>query len=95
MTSRWRTQTVSGILGMTVVGLAATLAGGCPLRQLILSGEGNGDALITVLGAVTGAAFMHNFGLAASGSGVTPAAVDRHHRLVLLLIIGSANIGQR
>ena len=54
---------------MALVGLAATLLGGCPLRQLILSGEGDTDAAMTVLGLFAGAAFAHNFGLASSGAG--------------------------
>lgn len=53
-------------LGMVLAGLAFTLAGGCPGRQLFLSGEGDGDAAIFVLGMITGAAFAHNLGLAAS-----------------------------
>ena len=36
------------ILGMYVVGFAAVLAGGCPLRQLILAGQGSSDAAVTV-----------------------------------------------
>lgn len=52
-------------LGMLLAGLAFALAGGCPGRQLILSGEGDGDAGIFVLGMITGAAFAHNFTLAA------------------------------
>ena len=56
------------ILGMFVVGFAATLAGGCPLRQLILAGQGSSDAAITVLGMFVGAALCHNFGLASSGT---------------------------
>ncbi|MFC2072185.1 YedE family putative selenium transporter [Chloroflexota bacterium] len=55
--------------GMVLVGLAATLLGGCPLRQLILSGEGDTDAGVTILGLFAGAAFAHNFGLASSGAG--------------------------
>jgi YedE family putative selenium metabolism protein len=57
-------------LGMGLVGLGATLLGGCPLRQCILSGEGDTDAAITVLGMLAGAAFAHNFGTAASAAGV-------------------------
>ena len=45
--------------------------GGCPLRQLIMTGEGNSDSAVTVLGLAAGAAFAHNFGLAASGAGPT------------------------
>ena len=56
-------------LSMALVGLAATLLGGCPLRQLILSGEGDTDAAVTLLGLFAGAAFVHNFGLASSSAG--------------------------
>lgn len=57
-------------LGMALVGLAATLLGGCPLRQMVLSGQGDTDAAVTVLGMMAGAAVAHNFGLAASTKGV-------------------------
>ncbi|MBP7734451.1 MAG: YedE-related selenium metabolism membrane protein [Spirochaetes bacterium] len=52
-------------LGMTLAGLAFALAGGCPGRQLILSGEGDADAGVFVMGMVTGAAFAHNLAFAA------------------------------
>lgn len=58
-------------LGMVLVGWASVLLGGCPLRQLILTGEGNTDSAITVVGLVAGAAFAHNFGLASSPKGPT------------------------
>ena len=58
-------------LGMLLTGFGCVLLGGCPLRQLVLSGEGNTDSAITVLGLVAGAAFAHNFGLASSGNGPT------------------------
>jgi len=61
--------------GMVLAGLAFTLAGGCPGRQLILAGEGDGDSAIFVLGMIVGAAFAHNFGLASSGQGVGPYGV--------------------
>ena len=51
-------------LGMALAGWGSILLGGCPLRQLILAGEGSGDAAVTVLGMVAGAAAAHNFGLA-------------------------------
>lgn len=57
-------------LGMALLGLAATLISGCPLRNCILSGEGDTDAAMTVLGYVAGAAFAHNFLLASSPKGV-------------------------
>lgn len=58
-------------LGMAIVGWGAVLLGGCPLRQLILSGEGNVDSVITVIGMVAGAAIAHNFALASSVEGPT------------------------
>lgn len=58
-------------LGMSVVGLAAVLAGGCPLRQLILAGQGDTDGMATVLGMATGAAIAHNFGLTSSPAGAS------------------------
>ena len=58
-------------LGMYLAGLACILLGGCPMRQLILSGEGNTDSVVAVLGLMAGAAFAHNFGLASSADGPT------------------------
>ena len=60
-------------LGMLLVGFGCVLLGGCPLRQLVLSGEGNSDSAVTVLGLIVGAAFCHNFGLASSADGPTSA----------------------
>lgn len=58
-------------LGMLLCGFGCVLLGGCPLRQLVLAGEGNTDSGITVIGLMVGAAFAHNFGLASSGEGPT------------------------
>ncbi len=58
-------------LGMALVGWGSILLGGCPLRQLILTGEGNSDSAVAVLGMIVGAAFCHNFGLASSANGPT------------------------
>ncbi len=58
-------------LGMALVGWGSVLLGGCPLRQLILAGEGNSDSAITVFGLIAGAAFCHNFGFASSAAGPT------------------------
>ncbi|MFV0351390.1 MAG: YedE-related selenium metabolism membrane protein, partial [Oscillospiraceae bacterium] len=66
------TDFVWNFLGMTLVGFGSILVGGCPLRQVILSGEGNTDSAISVLGMLVGAAFAHNFGLASSADGSTP-----------------------
>lgn len=61
--------------GMGLAGLAFALAGGCPGRQLFLSGEGDGDAAVFVIGMIVGAAVAHNFGLASSPTGVTSGGV--------------------
>ena len=58
-------------LGMALAGFGCVLLGGCPLRQLVLAGEGNTDSAITVFGLMAGAAIAHNFGLASSGEGPT------------------------
>ncbi len=58
--------------GMVLSGLAFTLAGGCPGRQLILSGEGDTDAAVFWLGMLVGAGFAHNFNLASSAAGPSP-----------------------
>ncbi len=55
---------VWNFLGMMLSGLAYALAGGCPGRQVFLSGEGDGDAAVFVLGMIVGAGFAHNFALA-------------------------------
>lgn len=61
------------LLGMVIVGWGSVLLGGCPLRQLILAGEGNGDSAVTVFGMIFGAAIAHNFNLAGSADSVNEA----------------------
>jgi YedE family putative selenium metabolism protein len=58
--------------GMVLAGLAFALAGGCPGRQVFMSGEGDGDAAIFVIGMIVGAGFAHNFGMASSPAGPGP-----------------------
>jgi len=65
------TDWVWNFLGMTLVGLCSVLLGGCPFKQIVLSGSGNSDSAVTVLGMIAGAAFAHNFGMASSPAGVT------------------------
>ena len=86
------TEHLWNFLGMTVVGLGSILLGGCPLRQLILTGEGNSDSAIAVLGMAVGAAFCHNFGLASSAAGTTPAGRTACIiTLVVMLVIAVFN----
>ena len=75
--------------GMFLAGLAFTLAGGCPGRQLFLSGEGDADAAVFVLGMIVGAGFAHNFATASSPKGPGlwgPASVIVG--LIICLVIG-------
>jgi YedE family putative selenium metabolism protein len=74
-------------LGMGLAGLCFALAGGCPGRQLFLSGEGDGDAAVFVLGMITGAAFAHNFNLASSPAGVSPYGPEA---VVIGLVVAAA-----
>ena len=64
---------VWNLLGMLLVGWGSVLLGGCPLRQLILAGEGNSDSTVTVFGMIAGAAFAHNFGLAGAAANAESA----------------------
>jgi YedE family putative selenium metabolism protein len=57
-------------LGMFLVGYGSVLIGGCPLRQLIKAGSGSVDAGIAIIAFIIAGAAAHNFGLAASASGV-------------------------
>ena len=90
-------------LGMMLAGWGSVLLGGCPLRQLILAGEGNGDSAVTVLGMIVGAAVSHNFGMAGNADAMTdgvfvPGGVALAGQigvgvgLALLLVISVANL---
>lgn len=81
-------------LGMMIVGWGSALLGGCPLRQLVLAGEGNSDSAITVLGMVAGAAIAHNFKLASGASkyaedGVTVVggSTENGHIAVIVILV--------
>jgi YedE family putative selenium metabolism protein len=63
------TSTLWNFLGMVLSGLAFTLAGGCPGRQLFLAGEGDGDAAMFALGAIVGAGLAHTYAAASSTAG--------------------------
>ncbi len=79
-------------LGMLLVGFGCVLLGGCPLRQLVLAGEGNSDSAITVIGLMAGAAFSHNFGLASSAKGATAnGKVAVIIGIVVVALIGIVN----
>ncbi len=79
-------------LGMLLVGYGCSLLGGCPLRQLVLAGEGNVDSAVTFIGLLVGAACAHNFGLASSTAGATAnGKIAVVIGLVVVTVIAAAN----
>ncbi len=87
------TDALWNILGLYVVGLAGTLLGGCPMRQLVLAGSGSTDSVITVLGMLVGAAFAHNFSLASSTDGATVGGqIATIMCIIVLIAIAFLNI---
>lgn len=66
------TDVLGSFAGMTVAGLAAVMLGGCPFRQVIMSGEGDADAGMAVLGMATAALAAHWLGFASSAKGLAP-----------------------
>lgn len=90
------TEHLWNILGMYIVGLAGVLLGGCPLRQLILAGQGSSDATIVIFGMFFGGAIAHNFNLASSGNGTTPEGrIATIICIFILLLIALTNRKQR
>jgi YedE family putative selenium metabolism protein len=63
------TDFIFNFLGMALTGYGSVLLGGCPLRQLVMAGEGNSDAGACVLGFLIAGATAHNFGISASPAG--------------------------
>lgn len=63
-------QNLWNILSMYAVGFCAVLLGGCPLRQIVMASTGSSDSAVTVIGMFVGAAFAHNFSLAAGAAKV-------------------------
>ena len=87
------TEWLWNLLGMTVVGWGCALLGGCPLRQLILAGEGNSDSAITVLGMLAGAAAAHTLKTASSADGTgANGPVATIVGLVFLLIVAVTHL---
>ena len=75
---------------MAVVGLGSAMLGGCPLRQIVLAGEGNSDSAISVIGMLIGAAFAHNFSLAGSamsGDSIGGPSTNGKVAVVLAIVI--------
>ena len=58
------------ILSLMLVGITGVLVGGCPVRQIVMTGEGHGDAFVTCMGLLVGGALAHNLGLKVVAEGV-------------------------
>lgn len=95
-------------LSMFAVGLAGVLFGGCPVRQVVLAGTGHGDAVVTTIGMMVGAAMAHNFGLASgpamaatastpavAGGPALPGQVAVILSLLILVIVGFRYSGKK
>ena len=92
------------LLGMMLTGWGSVLLGGCPLRQLILAGTGNGDSAVTVFGMIVGAAMAHNFGLAGNADSLNDAkelvvgGISTYGKvavvlgLIVMLVVGLMNL---
>ncbi len=86
------TDGIWNFLGMALVGWASVLLGGCPMRQLVLAGEGNTDSVICVMGLAAGAGIAHNFGLASSAAGTTiNGQISVGISILILIAISYAN----
>jgi uncharacterized protein len=81
--------TLGNFAAMAVAGLAAVLMGGCPFRQVVMTGEGDADAAVTVVGMVAGALAAHGLGVASSPKGLAPLGWPALGLLALVLL----NIG--
>ena len=70
------TDALANFAAMAVAGLAAVLMGGCPLRQLVMAGEGDADAGGALAGMVAGALFAHGASFASSPKGPAAGAMS-------------------
>jgi YedE family putative selenium metabolism protein len=69
------TDVIANFAAMAVAGLAAVLMGGCPLRQVVMAGEGDADAGGALAGMLAGALVAHGTGLASTPRGPAPGAL--------------------
>ncbi len=84
-------------LSMALVGVCGLFLGGCPLRQIVKAGKGDGDATMTVFGMLLGAAVAHNFSIVSAAQSATAAGgataagkIFVVSGLILVAIIGVA-----
>lgn len=82
-------------LALVLVGFTGACAGGCPVRQLVMAGEGNGDAFVGCVGLLVGGALAHALGLVAAPATATAAGGPGHAGRIavvalLALVVGYA-----
>ncbi|MCR9245233.1 MAG: hypothetical protein NXI31_09390 [bacterium] len=74
-----------------LVGWCGALCGGCPVRLIVLTGEGNGDAFVAVAGLLVGGAVAHSLGLAAAPASAAaaggPGTAGKVAVVVLLVLV--------
>ena len=80
-------------LAMVLSGLALTLAGGCPGRQLAMAGEGDLDSGMFMLGILIGGGIVHTFSAISTPAGVAP--MGRYIILAGLLFCGFIGTAMR
>lgn len=68
------TNALGNFAAMVVAGLAAIMLGGCPFRQVIMSGEGDADGTMAIAGMFAGAGFAHWGKFASTPAGLSPNA---------------------
>ncbi|MEI6858953.1 MAG: YedE family putative selenium transporter [Shewanella sp.] len=78
------TDGVFNFLGMLIVGWGSVMLRGCPFRQLVKAGGGNGNSGIVILGFLIGAAIAHNFSLAATPKGL---GINGQVAVIIILVL--------
>jgi uncharacterized protein len=81
------TDALGNFAAMGVAGLSALMLGGCPFRQVIMSGEGDADATVAVLGMFAGALVAHRFVIASTGAGLSDVAWPALAVMLAVLLI--------
>ncbi|MCX8007321.1 MAG: YedE family putative selenium transporter [Coriobacteriia bacterium] len=81
------TDALGNFAAMAVAGLAAVMLGGCPFRQVVMSGEGDADAFAAVLGMAAGAFVAHWQGIASSPKGLSPLGWPALAVMAVVLVV--------
>jgi YedE family putative selenium metabolism protein len=73
-------------LALVLLGLTGALAGGCPVRQVVMTGEGNGDAFVTVAGIALGGSLAHAWGTVSVAASASAAGGATEHGRTAVLV---------